>query len=133
MNKKIIMATIIIILLFLGTIIYILISNKQTKPQPVAKPNFYMVSITEQSKNVSGFVTVNDKQVQLDQTTMAEYAVVSFNSTYEIMWLLCPNQYKMLNPKSDTQNTINFDPGLGASIDVVSGQINNVNFICSKI
>ncbi len=129
MNKKIIIIFIIIILPFLGFIIFLLLQNNNNNETL----NSYTLSITEKNKSIiESFVTIGNNTTEIDPKTIGSYAITSYNSTYEIFWVLCLDGYKMTNATSNTQNKVNFNSEIGASTDVTPDKSNNVIVSCQK-
>lgn len=131
MNKKII-AIIIASLLFFGFLGYLLLFGSP----PVTKPNVqlstYSISVSELNGKILTTLTENGKSHLLNENEISAYAVVSLNSTGEILWLLCPSDYKMSNPSSETKNQITYDASVGASMDTVPNKQSSITVTCSK-
>jgi len=128
MNKKLLIAIIVVIILFIITsLVYLL-----TKPvsQPV---DFYSLTITQSNGIVNGSISQNGKTTQLDEKGIAGYGIVGFNTPKDIMSVECPNSYTLGNPSSSSGNKFSLDPISNAvNMEILKGNPNSLNIVCTK-
>ena len=135
MNKKILIIVIILAVGIIGFLLYFLLRSPGTPQQnpPTQQIETYSVSVTEQNSTISGTVLYGGQKYDLDATGLAQFATIGFNTTYETMWLMCPQGYQLLNQKSPSGNYLNSEEGLGISTNVSNTTASIVEFDCKKL
>lgn len=128
MNKKIFIISLVIFLIIVfGLGVYFLLAGKNQNNTS------YTLSITENDKNISSILTSGGATTKIDENALNKYALVSLNSTSDIMWFECPQGYKYANPSSATGNKITETPLFSeVNIEVARGRQNNLTVTCNK-
>src|SRR5258707_972688 len=131
MNKKLLIAIGVVVVLFAGVGLWLILSGQ--KPAPLTPPNSYAMSVTEQSGTINASFAANNKVTLLTAQDLANFAVITFNSPHDILWVECPAGYTLSNPYSPTKNKVTNDPILqGSNIELKAGAQNTLQVTCSK-
>ena len=133
MGKKnlIIVIIILFIIAAFGFGVYFLLSGKNQNP--ASNSTSYTLSVTKNDVNISATLTSGGATAQLDENALSKYALVSLNSTSDILWFECPQGYTYANPLSTTGNKITQDPLLSeVNIEIFAGKQNNLTVTCNK-
>jgi len=130
-KKNLIIVIIIFLIIALGFSVYFLLSGKNQNP--ASNSTSYTLSVTKNDVNISATLTSGGATTQLDENALSQYALVSLNSTSDILWFECPQGYKYANPLSTTENKITQVPLLSeVNIEIFAGQQNNLTVTCNK-
>jgi hypothetical protein len=113
--------------------------NQSQPPQPVTTawqqnvqpPSSFTLAVNTVNGSVSGLLTMNGQTTALNRDGVEQYALVSFNSIKDILWVQCPQGYSLVNHVSSTGNKTQFVPP-SANIEILdSGQNSNLTVTCS--
>jgi len=131
MNKKILTTIVVLFIILVAAGLFALL--RKTPAAPQAELTQYTISVTENKGSVSGVVSINGNSTNLSESGVAQYALVSFNTPRDVIWVECPTGYSLSSPTSATGNKINTDTSLNASnITLNSGQQNTLAITCTK-
>ncbi len=132
MNKKILIAVIVVFGLLIGAIIWLLLDNPK-KTAPAVTPSEYSLSISEINAAVSATTIIQNSFYELASSDIGNYALITFNSTHDLMWVQCPKTYTLSSPVSSTQNKITYDPVLNAvNLELSAKNNNSLQLVCKK-
>lgn len=126
-------AAAVLVIIILAVVIF---ARKKTAPQPVPSglPASFTASINQQGQSYRADITPagSTNAATIDQPELAKYLLVAFNGPVDIMWVSCAPGYTLKNPRSTTRNHVVNDPNVGAGVELLSGETNNLTLTCSK-
>jgi len=102
-----------------------------TLQQNVQAPPSFTLAVNAVNGSVSGLLTMNGQTTALNRDGVEQYALVSFNSIKDILFVQCPQGYGLINYLSSTGNRIQFVPP-SANIEILDSLRNsNLTVTCS--
>jgi hypothetical protein len=95
-------------------------------------PSSYSVSVTHEGQSYEATVEINRQASVIDEPELSKYALVSFNSAGDLMWVICASDYVTQIGSSNTGNAVSSDPVIGYGIELRENRPNNLTIRCSK-
>ena len=130
MKQKIIIITLAVLSIFGVIAIFILLPKRTTPNNPSQNSNQYQLFINDYNNTLYATLFKNNQSTELDAKTLPQYGIVSFNSPRDIMYTQRTKPFNLVSATSTTNNQVSIDQITGASIDVLSGQRNNLSITC---
>jgi hypothetical protein len=130
MSKKVFIILFVLGLLLIGAMAFVLI-RQRSSPNPISYST-YSVSVTEKNGIISASLIQDNKTTALDNQSVSQYALLSFNNPHDVLWVNCPNGFNFKSAVSSSGNSVIIDPIIGASIELLADKQNNITVTCTK-
>ncbi|MBL8030548.1 MAG: hypothetical protein JNN11_04855 [Candidatus Doudnabacteria bacterium] len=132
MNKKsIIFIVILVVCLSLGVLLFF--PKNEEGSSAIENLQNYKIEVREKNQALKSSILINGKLNELkDRTELENYAVVTFNQTNDIMWVLCRQDFEIKSATSPSNNQVYIDTGVGANTELYKDRENTVIIECTN-